>query len=47
MKHTGWLLLILLVFAGRTFAQDDGPAIVDTALQTAADACTALAGPVC
>jgi len=43
MRHAAWLLFVLLIFASRTLAQGgDCPAIVDAALQTAANACTAL-----
>ncbi|MFN8372501.1 MAG: SH3 domain-containing protein [Anaerolineae bacterium] len=43
MRYAAWLLLILVVSVSRTLAQGgDCPAIVDAALQTAADACTTL-----
>lgn len=42
MKRTIWVALLFFIVAGRTLAQTDCPAIVQTALALVADACTNL-----
>jgi hypothetical protein len=42
MKRTVWIALLLFIVAGRALAQANCPAVVQTALEIATDACTNL-----